>query len=150
MFNVDVITYSYHMFGCRFNWSLAVKEVLRFDRCGAIRQLSKRYNTLRPIQNGRYFPDDIFECIFMKESVWIPIKISLKFVPKSPINNIPVLVDIMAWCRPGDRPLSKPILVSLLTHICVTRPQWDNLDLHSRRFETYCGDNMTIVLRMIF
>ena len=32
----------------------------------------------------------------------------------------------MAWRRPGDKPLSEPMLVSLLTHICVTRPQWVN------------------------
>ena len=30
----------------------------------------------------------------------------------------------MAWRRPGDKPLSEPIMVSLLTHICITRPQW--------------------------
>ena len=30
----------------------------------------------------------------------------------------------MAWSRPGDKPLSEPMMVSLLTHICVTRPQW--------------------------
>ena len=30
----------------------------------------------------------------------------------------------MAWCRPGDKPLSEPIIVSLLTHICVIQPQW--------------------------
>ena len=80
--------------------------------------------TLRPIQNGRYFPDDIFECIFLKENIWIPIKISLRFVPKSPINNIPALVQIMAWRWPGDKPLSEPMLVRLPTHICVTWPQW--------------------------
>ena len=33
----------------------------------------------------------------------ITIKISLKFVPKSPINNIPALVQIMSWCRQGDK-----------------------------------------------
>ena len=32
----------------------------------------------------------------------------------------------MAWRRPGDKPLSEPMMVSLLTHICVTRPQWVN------------------------
>ena len=32
----------------------------------------------------------------------------------------------MAWRRLGDRPLSEPMMVSLLTHICVTRPQWIN------------------------
>ena len=30
----------------------------------------------------------------------------------------------MAWRRPGDKLLSEPMMVSLLTHICVTRPQW--------------------------
>ena len=29
----------------------------------------------------------------------------------------------MAWRRPGDKPLSGPIMVRLPTHICVTRPQ---------------------------
>ena len=81
-------------------------------------------NTLRPRQNGRHFPDDIFKCIFLKENVWILIKISIKFVPKGPINNIPALVQIMAWRRPGDKPLFEPRMVSLLMHICVTRPQW--------------------------
>ena len=79
-------------------------------------------NTLRPRQNGRHFPDDIFKCIFLNENVGIPIKISLKFVPKGPINNIPALVQITAWRRSGDKPLSKPMMVNSLTHICVTRP----------------------------
>ena len=81
-------------------------------------------NTLGSRQDGRHFPDYIFKSIFLNENVWIPIKISLKFVPKGPINNIPALVQIMAWRRPGDKPLSEPMMVSLLTHLCVTRPQW--------------------------
>ena len=36
--------------------------------------------------------------------------ISLKFVPKGSINNILALVQIMAWRRPGDKPLSRPML----------------------------------------
>ena len=75
-------------------------------------------------ENGRHFPDDIFKCIFVNENVWIPVHISLKFVPKGPINNIPVLVRIMAWRRPGDKPLSEPMMARLPTYICVTRPQW--------------------------
>ena len=82
------------------------------------------FNTLRLRQNGCHFPDDIFKCIFLNENVWISIKVSLKFVPKGPINKIPSLVQIMAWCRSGDKPLSEPMMVSLLMHICVTRPQW--------------------------
>ena len=83
-------------------------------------------NTLRPRQHGRHFPDDIFRCIFLNENIWIAINISLSFVPKGPIDNIPALVQIMAWRRSGHRPLSEPMIVSLLTHICVTRPQWVN------------------------
>ena len=81
-------------------------------------------NILSPRQDGRHFPDDIFKWIFLNEIICISIKISLKFVPSGPINNIPTLVQIMAWHRPGDKPLSDPMMVSLLTHKCVTRPQW--------------------------
>ena len=49
-------------------------------------------STLRPRQNGRHFADDILKCIFLNENVWIPMEISLKFVPKGPIDNIPALV----------------------------------------------------------
>ena len=83
-------------------------------------------NTLRPRQNRRHFADDVFLCNFLNENAWIPIKISLTFVPKGPINNIPALVQIMAWRRTSDKPLSEPMMVRLLTHICVIQPQWVN------------------------
>ena len=38
----------------------------------------------------------------------------------------------MAWRRPGDKPLSEPMMVSLSTHICVTRPQWVNDTTYSQ------------------
>ena len=81
-------------------------------------------NSLRPRPNRRHFAYDIFKCIFENENEWITPRMSLKFVPKVRINNIPALVQIMAWRRPGDKPLSEPMMVSLPTHICVTRPQW--------------------------
>ena len=81
-------------------------------------------NTLRLRQNGCHFAADIFQCIFLNENVWIPINISLKFVPKGPINDDPALVQIRAWHRPGDKPLSEPVMVCLPTHICFTGPQW--------------------------
>ena len=84
-------------------------------------------NTLRPRQNGRHSTGDIFKCISLNESIWIPIKISLKFVLKSPINNIAALVQIMAWRWPGNKPLYEPVMVILLTHICITQPQWVNV-----------------------
>ena len=54
--------------------------------------------TLRLGKNCRYVPDDIFKCILLNDSVLILNKIPLKFVPKTPINNIPAMVQIMAWC----------------------------------------------------
>ena len=81
---------------------------------------------MRPRQDGHHILDDIFKCIFLNENVWILIIISMKLVPKVRINNIPALVQIMAWRRLGDKPLSESMVVSLVTHICVTRPQWIN------------------------
>ena len=80
-----------------------------------------RFNTLRP-KHG------IFKCIILTENVQISIQISLKFVPKDPINNITALIQIMAWCRPGaSYYLNQWWLVYwriLYIYICVTRPQW--------------------------
>ena len=84
------------------------------------------FNTLRPRRNEQHFADDIFKRIFFNENVWISIKISLKFVPKGPVNSIPALIQILAWRRSGDKPLSEPTMVNLPTQICVTRPQWVN------------------------
>ena len=67
-----------------------------------------------------------FQIHFLERKVWISIKVSLKFVPKGPINNIPSLVQIMAWRLPGDKPLSEPMMVKSLMHLCVTRLQWVN------------------------
>ena len=64
------------------------------------------------------------QMLFLNQNVRTSAEISLKFVPKGLINNTPSLVQIMAWRRPGDKPLFEPMIVRLLTHICVTRPQW--------------------------
>ena len=59
---------------------------------------------------------------FMKMfAFWLDI--SLKVVPKGPINNIAALIQVMAWRRSGDKPLSEPMMVRLPTHISFTRPQ---------------------------
>ena len=55
-------------------------------------------------QNRRHFADAVSKCNFMNENVWIPMKISLKFVPKGQINDISALVQIMAWRRTGEKP----------------------------------------------
>ena len=78
---------------------------------------------LRPRQDGRHFADNIFTCIFFKENCCILIKFSLKYVRNGPIDNNSALVQIIAWRQSGDKPLSEPMMISLPTHICVTRPQ---------------------------
>ena len=58
--------------------------------------------------------DNNFKCIFLNEIDKILIWISLKFVPKSPIDNKPVLVQAMAWCWIGHKPLSEPVLTRFI------------------------------------
>ena len=110
-------------------WWAAAKKVfgLGCKFCVQIQQHYLPLNTLRSWQDGCRFPDDIFKCILFNENVPILIKISLKFVLKVEINNIPALVQIMAWRQPGDKPLSGLVMLSLLTHVCVTVPQWVNV-----------------------
>ena len=57
-----------------------------------------------------YFADDIFNAIFMNEKYCISIRISLKFVPRGPINNSPALVQVIAWHWTGDETLPEAML----------------------------------------
>ena len=76
-----------------------------------------RYDMLSsspPGQNGCHFADDIFECIFVNEKLCILIKISLKFLPKAPIDYKSASVQVMAWRRPGDKPLPEAMLIHFI------------------------------------
>ena len=102
-----------------------------------------------------------FQMLFFNENVWIPIKISLKFVPKDPINNIPALVQIMAWRRPGDKPLTESMMVCLPTHTFVTRPHWvklsviqgrwahDPLPVITKKMAFKCGKSNPITIKYV-
>ena len=105
-----------HFHTRKCNWKCCLRNLSQFV------QVSACYlNTLRPRQNGWHFADNIF----MNENIWISINISLKFVRKGPIKNIPALVLIMACRRLGDKPLSELMIVLLIdAYKCVTRPQW--------------------------
>ena len=98
---ISISIYQYFHITC---WD----HMTSFKMVGEIWQsLTAILNTLRPRQNGHHFPDDILKC---NENVWISHKISLNFVSKVQINNIPALIHIMAWPRPGDKPLSEPMM----------------------------------------
>ena len=55
--------------------------------------------------------DSIFKCIFINEKFCISIQISLKFVPRGPVDNRPALVQVMAWRQTGDKPLSESTVI---------------------------------------
>ena len=76
-----------------------------------------------PGQNGRYYADDIFMCIFVKGNFCILIKDSLKFVPNGLIENNPAswwrhqmetFSALLAICAgnspvPGEFPTQRPV-----------------------------------------
>ena len=64
--------------------------------------------------------------IFLNVNVWISIAISLKFGPKGPIDKKPAWFK---WWLGAEQVTSHYLnqwWLSLLTHICITRPQWVN------------------------
>ena len=124
-FNIKMPSYQYRKSHCGGKMAARSSYFQNGNSCTV--------NTLRPRQNGRHFTDDTFKRIFVNENVRILIEISLKFVTKGPINNIPAMVQIMSWRRPGDKPLSEPMMVCLPTHACVTRPQWVKMHFYITR-----------------
>ena len=54
--------------------------------------------------------DGIFTSIFLNEKDSVPMQISLEFICKSPIDNTPTLVQVMAWRWRGDKSLPEPML----------------------------------------
>ena len=46
----------------------------------------------------------------MNENVYILIRISLKFVPKGPIDNKSALVQVITCRQTGDKPFPEPML----------------------------------------
>ena len=113
-------------------WKLLIKHYNRISH-GPM-------NTLRPRQDGRHFQTTFSDGFSWMKLYEFRTKISLKFVPSGPINNIPALFQIMAWCRSGDMTLSEPMMVSLLTHICITRPQWVSIWIPEQNWWHCRGD----------
>ena len=58
--------------------------------------------------------DNLFKCNFLNEVCSILILISLKLVPKGPIDNKAALVKVMACRQTGDKPLSEPMLTQFI------------------------------------
>ena len=93
----------------------------------------------------RQIADDIFKCISLNENVRVSVKISLQVVPTVSINNIPALVQIMAWRRSGDKALSESMMISLPTHICVNQPQCVN-----SKYVNMCSVQLSNMLKDVY
>ena len=68
------------------------------------------FNSYLSGQNGCHFTDRIFKHIFLNKNDRILIQISLKFVPKGPVDNKSTLVQVMAWPPTGNESLPEPML----------------------------------------
>ena len=79
--------------------------------------------------------------------------LSMRYSPKGPIKIIQALVQMTAGRPPGAKPLSELMMIVLLTHICITRPQWVNVRMfmHHRPYSKptlyriVCAVRITIV-----
>ena len=104
------------------------------------------FNSLRQRQNGRHLADEFFQCIYL--TAWISMKISMKFVPKSLIDNMPASVQIMAWRRTGDKPLSDPMMTQFTDayiYIYINRLQWPKWIRHFKIMRVSNSDVETTV-----
>ena len=70
-------------------------------------------NKLRAKENGPYFWENTFKCIPLNANYCIFAEISHKFPSKGQTNNNSTLVQVMAWCRTGNKPLPEPMLTNI-------------------------------------
>ena len=125
-----------------------VNMILNNSRCLLHIEPRRRQSLTRC---GRDRTDVISQTIFWMyflEGECMNFDINLEFVTKGPINNIPALVQIMAWRWPGDRPLCEPMMIRIPTLICVTLPRpneliTDVICLTSVYFEILTNDYIT-------
>ena len=100
-----------------------------------------------PIQNGRHFADDFSKCIFFNENTWIfLISIASHLIPVGPIGKKSALVQMMAWHRIVDKPLSESMM-----HGIDYWPiyEWLGLDVRNIYF-CFVRQNMLIILTVSF
>ena len=77
-----------------------------------------KIHILRSRQNCRHFTDGIFKCIFLNKMYEYRLRFHCSLSPKFELRIFQRWFR-MAWRQPGDKPLSEPMVVGLLTHICV-------------------------------
>ena len=86
-------------------------HIIIWDNRHSLRQMINVFNSLRPRQNRHHIADDVFKYNFLNENVWIPIKMSLKFVPKDPFDLAPNRRQTIIWTN--EDPVQRHIYASL-------------------------------------
>ena len=115
IFIISFIIPHWHMMSLWWCVNKGVLIILRFqkwEKNNAVGFIWWQYFTIHsspPGQNGHHFTDKIFICILLNENIRISIRISLRFIPKSPTDN-KWLVQVRAWCWKGDKSLPAPVL----------------------------------------
>ena len=97
---------------------------------------------------GRDKMATIFQTMFLNEFSWMKMYVFwLNFhwnlLARDQLTS--TMVHIMAWRRPGNKPLSEPMMVNLLTDIWVTRPQWAKETLVKLESKFYIQKKVFIV-----
>ena len=87
-------------------WTLGMAFRINLEGCSKHMAITH----MKPEQNGWHLTDDTFKHILLNKNYCILIEISLKFVPKGPIDNNSALVEVMAWCRTGTKSLPQPMM----------------------------------------
>ena len=87
----------------------------------------------------------IFQTTFWNGFSWMKMyefKSVIEVFPGGPIYNIPAWVEIMAWRRPGDNPLSEPMVSLYNIHILyqchITMVMWHWLYAYMRHSASLC------------
>ena len=71
-------------------------------------------NALKPEQNGRHFCRNNFQMRYLRERYFLLIHISLKFVPRCPIDNMSALVQVMACHMLSAKPLPEAVMTQFI------------------------------------
>ena len=119
-------------------WSARIRHALIHANRLSLNDIGNRVN------NGFWFAwveilrlwlncaDEIFKCISLKDNQDNYILIPQKIVHNGSVSNKTALLGIVTWRRISNNLLiSEPMMLSLLTHICVTRPRWVNVSFHT-------------------
>ena len=104
---------------------------------------------MRPEQNGWHFTDNFSKRIFLKENILIQVKVSLKFVPMGPTENMTMLVWLMDWHRTGVKPLPEPMM-TLMTDTYIRHPASMSLcDSHNMLCTNHMS-NIAIIIHQVY